>query len=306
MKRTALTLAAFLIATPVMAQNWGNPNQPGSTAPAPTASPNKGLVDELNKLIDKGSRNRLADPRYLQELRSLAQRFDWPWRKKLLEETFADGNFTANPQWTAGGDVRASWNGVRLVHIPKGGSAAAPAEQQADPRAQLLGAIFDQLNKKNKKQQPAAAAPPPTADAASLRTRLIVSNAFALKLTLASSGPANAPRRFEVGPHQDISGKDGYRLAYVIENNKARLELLRISARGSAIIDVKDGITALENGQDHQLEWRRYADGNMTVLLDGQSMMTVKDLGFRSSFNGLVLTNRTGDYTVTKIGLDGM
>ena len=288
---------ALLAAAPAAAQTWGTQSTAGQGNAA-------ALIKDLNALIDKGQSQNLADPNYLRELRALTTKYDWPWSTRLLSETFADGNYTANPAWTAYGDVRASWNGVRMVSIPQETSTSSSSQtSQQDPTAALMGAFLNQALG-NKQSSTTTTTTTATTDAAALITGFALSNAFVVKLELISSGPAAADRRFEVGPFQNAQASDGYRLVYQIANGQPTVDLIRVGSRGSAVIDGK-AAPALEGGAKHSLEWRRYTSGDMVVLVDGTELFRTLDRGYRSAFKGLTLTARAGDYTVTGITVDG-
>ena len=69
---------------------------------------------------------------------------------------------------------------------------------------------------------------------------------------------------------------------------------------------VAEGVPAFEDGKTHQIDWRRHADGTMTVAIDGQRVLTTRDQGFRSAFNGLTVATTAGDYSVRRVVVDGM
>lgn len=57
------------------------------------------FIERLNKLIDDAEKAKAADPVFLKDLRALASGATNPWKTTLLDDSFADGNFTANPVW---------------------------------------------------------------------------------------------------------------------------------------------------------------------------------------------------------------
>ena len=75
-----------------------------------TVDKSQELIDALNKLIDEAERARAADPRFLRDLRDLANRYDWPWRVMVLRDDFRDGDFTKGPRWTVkAGEYYIDW-----------------------------------------------------------------------------------------------------------------------------------------------------------------------------------------------------
>jgi hypothetical protein len=89
----SLAVLALGAAAPVMAQSWTPPDQQVAQA----GEPDKALIDELRTLIERGEKERLADPWYLKDLRALVDRYDWPWRVRIMSEDFS----ARGPQPTA-------------------------------------------------------------------------------------------------------------------------------------------------------------------------------------------------------------
>ena len=92
------------------------------------------MLDELRALIDKGERERLADPWYLRDLKDLVGRYDWPWRNRVLSDDFSGRGPQPELPWrVTGGRVPD-----RLALRPAlggrtAGRAGAPAEAAAKP-----------------------------------------------------------------------------------------------------------------------------------------------------------------------------
>ena len=63
------------------------------------------LVDELKKLTDQAERKRSANYRFIDQLRDLTARYDWPWGKQILFDNFRDGDFRRNPSWSTQSDA---------------------------------------------------------------------------------------------------------------------------------------------------------------------------------------------------------
>ena len=97
------------------------------------------------------------------------------------------------------------------------------------------------------------------------------------------------------------AGGAGYRLAY---SPGGTFELLRVSARGTSIIDAASA-AALEDRKPHTIKWSRLADGVMTVKVDGKQILFATDRGIRQGFGGIQITNRGGDYIVKRITIYG-
>ena len=257
------------------------------------------LVDNLRTLVDRAERKRSADPRFLQRLRDLVQRYDWPWRVALLSDDFSDGEFTANPAWrVAAGDFRVEPGiGLRSRFAPPT-RAAAPTSGGGDVAVQLFGAILGQIAKqqggRQQLRQPGAA---------EIYSAFAISNAFAFKVELVALGSAPGGG-LTFGVYQGPDRATGYRLAYHA-GQQPSLELLRAMPGGSAVIDRRILASGLEDGNHHVLEWRRRAGGEMAVLLDGRETMRTVDRRFGGAFDGITIVNRGGDFALERISVFG-
>lgn len=152
-------------------------------------------------------------------------------------------------------------------------------------------------DQREQKQQPA----PPPASPSRLALSAAVPNAFAIELSPGSSTPGAG--RFEVGVTQ---GKNalGYRLA----NNAGAspsIELLRVSSRGAAVIEASRAAVKLEDGKLHAVQMTRDAAGELTVRVDGKEVFRIADRAFRSAFDGVIMVNKGGEYTVRSITVYG-
>jgi len=58
------------------------------------------LVDSLREVTLEIERRGAADRWVLERLRGLVRQYYWPWRYTIMEDNFADGDYTADPSWT--------------------------------------------------------------------------------------------------------------------------------------------------------------------------------------------------------------
>ena len=258
------------------------------------------MVEELNRLIGEAAAARAADPRFLSDLRDLARRHGWQWRRRVAFDDFADGNHTANPVWkVAGGEFRVSARDGMRTHYrataapPSGGSGG-----EADIGAVLLGTILQQMTRprgRDDRGAPAPAGPP------RIRLGAKIPNAFAIRLSLASATVGRG--RIEIGVTRGGSA-NGYRLAY--SPGAARsVELLRVGRRGMAVIDTGRDRAKLEDGRLHTVLLTRDDRGEIAVSIDGKEVIRTVDRGFHGAFDGVIVINKGGDYTIRSIAVYG-
>ena len=303
--------AAALIGDAVAQQSryssgWRDPSAQARPRAAPGADENMDrMLGELGKLIDDAERGRAADPRFISDLRDLARRHAWQWRRRIAFDDFADGNISAGPSWriVSGDFLVSAERGLHTRYAPAK-LQPAPAGQQStnddrDVGKALLKGLLQQMVKP-RRQEPARPAPVP-AGPSEIGLSAPIPNAFAVQLTLGAASTGDG--RLEFGVAQ--GGRSlGYRLAY---NSGARpsLELLRVGSRGSAVIDTARPSARLDDGKPHTVLLTRDSAGELAVSIDGKEIMRIADRGFRDRFESFVLVNRGGDYTVRSIAIYG-
>ena len=305
----SILLPAFASEAGQHYRSWTDPNAPSQAGD----QRQQDFVDKLKGLIDEAEKARAADPQFLGDLRGLAREYDRPRRRVVLSYRFEDGDFTDNPAWTVTQGrywVERGWglrSAVKAGAAPAAQSAPEPERRKdRDAAAAIFGQILQQAidpegrlggGQSTGTTGGAADGAPATA----IQTAVAVTNAFAVEIDLSSW---MAEGRLEIGPYQGApkgaERAQGYVLAYTPGGG---LELLRVSARGSSIIDRRTGLTALEDKKTHRLLWTRDADGLMAVSIDGREVLKAADQAFRSPFDGLRMVNRGGDYILKRIAV---
>ena len=307
MRILAFVLALVLPTALATAQSttyskWQNPD---SSAPANNEKLQE-FIKKLNTLIDKAEKAQAASPEFLRDLRDLATGFERPWRNLVLADTFADGNFTANPVWqVSAGEywIEKGW-GLRTSVDPNAQASAQPQSQPLkgkDAAAAIFGQILNQALGGKKQAETQQAAGPATS--AVIHTNAVVSNAFSIALEMSAW---TAKGRIEIAAFQgQFAGpgrSPGYRLVYQPEG---RLELHRVSSRGISIIDGTSELPSLLDKKFHQVVWLRHRDGRMEVSIDGTTLLKTTDRGFSDPFSGLAIINSGGDYIFKQVRIDG-
>jgi hypothetical protein len=258
------------------------------------------LIERLNSLINDAEQARAADPRFLRDLRDVLAGYDWPWTSQLLHDDFSDGDFTRAPGWVvAEGQFQVEQNqGLHsLTSTPPPATSAPQTKKDDDLGSLLLGALLEELDDGkssggNNQSQDTTHSP-----RGAIRIAQPVPNSFAIDALIVSHQQQG---RIEIGLYRETSSMSGYRLAYVPGSHPA-LELLRVSERGTSVIEAKLLKTGLEDGRSHQLQLTRNASGYMTVLLDNVRQFRVRDRAYQDDFSGLVLLNDRGDFTLRSI-----
>ena len=281
-------------------RSWTGPDAPSQAG----AQRQQDFVDKLKGLIDEAEKARAADPQFLGDLRGLVREYDRPRRRVVLSDRFEDGDFTDNPAWTVTQGRYWVERGWGLRSAVKAGPAAQSAPQPEprkgrDAAAAIFGRILQQAIDPEGKLgggQTAGGAP-----ATAIQIALALTNAFAVEINLSSW---SAEGRLEIGPYQGApkgaERAQGYVLAYT---PSGELELLRVSPRGSSIIDRRTGLVALEDKKTHRLLWTRNADGLMAVSIDGREVLKASDQALRGPFDGLRIVNQGGDYIFKRIAV---
>ena len=142
------------------------------------------------------------------------------------------------------------------------------------------------------------------AGSAEMYMPLKINNAFAARIQLTSPGRQDRRRGLEIGFYPGRSRGDGYRLI-CFSNNNPSLEMVRIRRGRSAVIEVYERGLNMEDRRPHTLEWLRGLDGSMAVRWDGREIVRTVDRGIRDDFNGIVVANRGGDFTLHRSPLLG-
>jgi len=256
------------------------------------------LLDELDALVDEAEKSRAANPVFLKDLRDLAAKYQAPAAApatpapvvRLLYDNFSDGNYTAGPAWkVSAGEYRVESSGT-YVGLRSSIAAQPASAASGNLAAAILGAILQ--------PQTGGAG---SAKYASIYTPVKISNAFALKMELASKFSGG---RLDVGPYQGASGNYGYRLAY-FPGAAQGLQLLKVTPQGSTVIAAYKGQVYLEDKKRHVIDWKRDAAGAMTVAIDGQTLITATETTLKDPFAGVLIINGGGDYAIRSIAVDG-
>jgi peptidoglycan hydrolase-like protein with peptidoglycan-binding domain len=259
------------------------------------------VLDQLKAITEKGARKRMANSEFLSELNRLIKSYGWPWRELLLQDGFEDGNYTVNPAWVvASGDFwidkRFQLRSVMKVPSQK---QVESSEKDQDSTARIIGAILGEIMK----EQQSKSETTPEPSQAEIYTTIPITNAFSIGLELSISAGVGSSK-IEFGTYRGEEREEGYRMVY-FSGGSPFIEMTRLMYGGSSVIHVSETVPVLEYGDIHFIQWRRYEDGDMIVLIDGKQILSTVDRGFRKGFEGFTLINHSGDYTIPSIVIHG-
>lgn len=303
-----LLAAALMTALPVMsahAQSDGNRygawTPPGTPGAAQQDARTAELIRELKALVADAEKARAADKVFLGDLKNLIARYESAPQAALLDDDFADGDYTRDPVWqVASGEfwvekgygLRSRSQGTAGQSGAQGGGQGGMTKEQL--AVSILGAVLS-----GGQAQGGGAAQPAPAAVAAIESRGRISNAFAVTLDMSSW---QAQGRFEMGVVQGLAGA-GYRVAYTA-GAAPLLELVRVSATGRGVVAAK-GIAPLEDKKVHSLEFSRAGDGSMTVAVDGRAVLSGRDNAFRDAFEAVRLESEGADVIVKVVRVTG-
>lgn len=300
-------LVAFLLAVsaaqaqePRYSSGWSNPDaqRQDLTAPQQPAALNA-LVKELRKLTRQAERDRAADPNFLADLKNLARRYSWPWQHLVVADNFRDGDFSRNPSWTvSSGSFSVRREG--LITTAEGReqrSSNQPRRGNSDDLArEILGGLLGDLQRDRRNERVHS-----RPERARIHLRQKIPNRFAIKLRMRSR--TSQKGRFEFGVGQGKKAV-GYYLRYNSESSPT-LSLIQKSGRGRAVIDAVTEPLSLEDGRPHTFLVTRDRIGDITVAVDGETKLRVRDRSFRDPFDRFVMTNRGGSYAIRSVAIYG-
>jgi len=287
----------------IMVPAWAQAEQ------ATTPSKTQQLVNELKILTDQADQSRSASYRFIDQLRDLTARYDWPWGKRVLFDNFRDGDFRQNPVWYSSSNDFWVTRSVglrteldRQLNQPRTNQPAPQAhDRKREAREAIIGMILGGgIEQAEPEYRPSRTfAHPVRAD---ISTNIGIDNAFAITVKLSAMGRGGREGSFEFGPYQGRDMESGYRLVYQ-GGARPAFKLVSYRRQMTSVIDLYDRGKLLQDGNMHTLSWQRTRGGQMTVLLDGKQILSVRDRSYRDPFSGFVMTNRGGDYGIRSVSI---
>ncbi len=296
-----------------------------SSFSAPVMAEDSVLVQELKTLTNKAKQQNAAD-RWLQRaLESLVAKYDNPWTRVLLEESFADGDYTQAPSWQlVSGRFRvdASLGLISRVRNtstpvqtsePTAPAGNNPAANNNDVASALLGALLQNALGGGASNSPAPASSTSsqpshsrnTSTPAQVRLPLAISNAFAIETDFSLHGGANEIYELEYRLFQDRREQWGYRLQLSIDGQRSSIELLRVRRGRNEVVSSAALPEGMANGAVHTLGWRQTSAGLAQISLDTSLLFEVQDKAFRDGYKTVSFSNHSGDIALRRLDIKG-
>jgi len=284
-----LFLFLWLMALPPVPARAGTSQDPNREAL-------KSLLHDLQKSIDDADRRMVAHPRFIEELQALVDRYKAGLREVFLDEDFADGNYTKDPEWVVkAGRFKITpshtlWSRVRADRPYQ----AAPSREDEEPLSIILKEIARSRHKKKHDRRTSR-----VEEEASIRTLVRIGPAFEVDFSFASESEWGSMEVVLLGGSPAVPR---YRLIYQAAPSRARpIEIVRDRGSRRYIIESAIQYPALDDGTPHRVQWIRDAEGKMRVIVDGAEVLSTVELFYRGDFAGLMLVNRGGTYELESI-----
>ncbi|WP_240538768.1 SEL1-like repeat protein [Halomonas sp. SH5A2] len=216
-----------------------------------------------------------------------------------LQDDFSDGDFRRNPEWTVlSGRFDIDRGGLRSAVEVQDENASTTRGLRSERPEEIGLAMLQLVLEQTGNIQPKAA--PTATQTARIFVSSPIRNAFEIELELASRQQEGS---LEMGVFQGNRPGGGYRLVYHPDSNPG-LSLMRLTSNSSEVIASSNDSLNLEDDSFHSLVWTRNQDGDMRISIDGRPVIQARDTSFREPFQGFVLANHGGDYSLGRIRVE--
>lgn len=292
-----LILAALLVAPP-----------PGANAAESYNEEIQTLVDQLREITEKSRQNRAADRWLQRSLEDLVAQYDWPWREELLYEDFSDGDFSHAPQWepVSGQFWVDPTLGLRS-RVPNQRQRSEPESQQQEKQSQdvstaILSALLQEALRSEKPTDPEPKKEERDGPA-EIRLPIQIPATFAFRAELSAHNPPSEPGMMQFGFYEEADAAWGY-LITLHTGNQPVIELSMLRGGRHTLIE-EITIADLNDGQPHEIEWRKNSYGETELRLDQQTLLRGRDRDFDRGFKYLSVLNQGGDFGIRSVQLQG-
>ena len=257
--------------------------QSSRPAPSNAGTSSSDALKALDALVDDGVRRRRADRRVLESLQDLVARYDQPWQRVVVDERFADGNFTRNPTWQVVSGRFWIGRGEGLRSQVQQATSRQGSSSKEELGLAVLGALLGQKNTQQQSGPATIALPASIGPLFSVETELL-------------SG--QKPGEFSLGLYRGNNADVSLRLTY---RPGARPSLVLSRHANGRVLTLAnyDRTLNLEDGRAHYVVWTRDREGRMRVSIDNRELLSTGPSRRRppsKGFDGIFATNKGGNY----------
>ncbi|MBF0423581.1 MAG: hypothetical protein HQL73_11375 [Magnetococcales bacterium] len=278
--------------------------------PAWAGTDSEKMAEELRRLLDQGRQTKAARPEFLDKMKKILDSGLSQVGPILLTESFRDGDYDRNPNWTvlaghfsvdSSGSLFSSEARTETLSMQAGGELSDLNERPTEKKSEMkmvqgIVGLVTGSSLKNLEGGDAlskSGVSRPGKNTAAIYTKVVIPNAFRLQFTFRSDlGQGEG----DVGVIFNKEILSGYHLRCHADRGRNKtLEILRYNEyKRPETVALLPG-NGLGDGLNHHLTWKRSPDGTMTVGLDGHVVLQTHDQAISRGFDGLVLVNHQGD-----------
>lgn len=261
----------------------------------------KSFIIDLEKKISDADKRMVAHPSFLDELRTLVEKYKSQLREVFFKDHFRDSNYTHKPKWIVKSGYffvnktkRLSNSVETRIDEPETNTDSKPNPSIEE---EAIGLLLDNIFGKKKENKPiekAPADPITPVQPAYIFTKTIIPPAFEMNMEFISTSLTGEMEIVLLGTQNLIPR---YRLNLKLENSEDKpIEILRQSDSRQFVIGAATQFPKINDGNIHVLKWIRFQDGAMHVLIDGQIILTTYEVYYRDNFSGFGIENKGGAY----------
>lgn len=261
----------------------------------------KAMISDLEKKIDDADKRMVAHPSFLEELRTLVEKYKSQLREVFFKDNFKDGNYTQHPEWV----VRSGYffvkknhrlsNSVELqAYEPEKNTASTQTRSlEEEAVGVLLNSIFGAKKEDSPVEEKPAASQEPV-QPAYIYTKTSFPAAFEMNLNFMSTSLSGEMEIVLLGTK---SLTPRYRLNLKPDNSEdSPIEIIRESNSRQFVIGAATKFPRVNDGKLHTLTWKRLTNGAMHVLIDGDVVLQTVEVYYKDSFSGFGIANNGGSY----------